>query len=100
MNNWSGLYTIKQIVYYSGFVILVASATAAQRRTDDDLDVEVSGPDALPVARRRATKKQLQILPSSKTLDTNQNEDSHGHDESTTDTSAESKSHSYTSGMT
>ncbi|CAF1077148.1 unnamed protein product [Rotaria sordida] len=44
----------------------VASATDDQRRIDDDLDIEISGPEASRIARRAAKRKQQMAVDNEK----------------------------------
>ncbi|CAF2776833.1 unnamed protein product [Rotaria sp. Silwood2] len=59
----------------------VASATDDQRRTDDDLGIEISGPDASRIAKR-AAKRKRQMAVANEGHHSIRNESEHDHDES------------------
>ncbi|CAF4028106.1 unnamed protein product [Rotaria sp. Silwood2] len=64
-----------------GFAKEVASATDDQRRTDDDLGIEISGPDASRIAKR-AAKRKRQMAVANEGHHSIRNESEHDHDES------------------
>ncbi|CAF1277100.1 unnamed protein product [Rotaria sp. Silwood1] len=71
----------------------IASATDAQRQIDDDLDIEISGPEASRIAKR-AAKKNRQIVLIDETFRKMRIETEYDHEESSATTTTESQSQS------